>query len=746
MPATQRPDQPISRWGNFKNGTSNAIRRISQSTGDWFRSFTRRKMLTYVLIQLFTLGILSAYPLSALVLLSVSAAMPLGIEIMFRLTGFVISQIASAISNRIIRPAVRRATGRDNAPLGIGGDDMDNSLNNDNRTNPSQIINALAMGDHARALRLVETVNVRRTHDLMTLCAEAIRRNAGDVFTRLLALPEVQQHVADNNNRLLIIAARERRANMVTALLANQQVRNNAAASNNEALREACSMGSLEIVEALLACPTVVTNINFNHREAVRVAENAGHFDIVARLLAIPAVANYQVPPNTRMTFTPRTSDRLHMPMNNYAFNPFAPDNLGFADLFDFRQPANRAPQELRNIANNRESAMDGLDANVVRELGSIQQRYQSTFQERGIDAILAEIRGFLIENYEQNPVRHNGRNLPLAFNRNLPANVQALYYTNKAHTAYRYLFLHPNPWISPNAAHTTYHANGGRSASISNDNKARIAYLWLAASDERTPLPQGSTRADVKRLFAELILSGAGRGHNYDNFALNAASGEEVDDGEGDKPTCGMGVSRWITQFVTLINDDPLSRPLSATIIKDKFKAILIAEGGHAEAVFTKLAALSKANLAKTKEALENLVVVNMGDKNELDDAERALLAHLEPSRAAIDAMVNECKTFFGEARITGRTERITYQTKTFQSYEECLRHMAANVLGDFYNELNAKIISLEKGTPKKGVGDKLVRFTPKKASARASDSSDKENSSDDANKANTSRRRRRA
>ncbi len=758
MPSTHAPAQQPSRWGRFKSGTAGAITGISQSTADWFRSFTRRKVIAYVLVQLFTLGILSAYPLSALVLLSASAAMPLGLEIMFRLTGFILHQIGAAFSNRVIRPAIQRVTNRSNAPLGIGAD-TDNSLTNDpNSVSPTQILNALVMGDHARALRLVDNVNVNRTHDLMTLCGEAIRRNASTVFTRLLTLPEVQQHLADNNNRLLIIAARERRANMVTALLANQRVKDNAAASNNEALREACSMGSLEIVEALLACPPVVTNATFNHNEASRLAETNGHFDIVARLLTLPAVANYQVPRDTRLSFTPRASDRLHMPMNNYGFNPYAPENLGFADLW--HGSVNRPQRELRNIANNRESAMDGLDANIVRELGSIQQRYQSTFQERGIDAILAEIRGFLIENYAQNPVRHNGRNLPLEFDRNLPNDVQALYYANKAHAAYRYLFLHPNPWISPNAAHTNHHANGGRSASISNDNKARIAYLWLAASDENTPLPSGSTRAEVKRLFAELILAGAGRGHNYDNEALNTANGAEVevDDGEGDKPTCGAGTARWITQFVALINDDPESRPLSVSIIKNKFKAILVAEGGHAEAVFTKLAALNKVNLEKTKDALRNLVAVCMGDKADLEEDERALVEHLEPSEAAITAMVNECKTFFGEARITNRTERHSYQGKHYQSYEDLLRHLASRVLQDFYNEINAKMISLEKGasvkkgattnkasSAQKGVGGKLVRFTPKKANTRASES-DKENSDDhDAATQNKSTRRSR-
>ncbi|HRE31901.1 MAG TPA: hypothetical protein PLD88_08010, partial [Candidatus Berkiella sp.] len=79
---------------------------------------------------------------------------------------------------------------------------------------------------------------------------------------------------------------------------------------------------------------------------------------------------------------------------------------------------------------------------------------------------------------------------------------------------------------------------------------KIRMAYLWLAACNAQTAaavaadanpsrvVPEAEAVDNLKTVFAELILAGAGRGHNYDNMFTNARAGQEVDDGEGDKPT----------------------------------------------------------------------------------------------------------------------------------------------------------------------------------------------------------------
>ncbi|MCS5709991.1 ankyrin repeat domain-containing protein [Candidatus Berkiella aquae] len=760
-----------SRLGRLRDGVADFFIGTKNILVNWLYSMTRRKILFYLLVSLFTLGILAAYPLSTVALLSISAAMPIALEITWGITKFITNRIFSSVRGRVNRALGRRADGDDT--IGETPDVTDRDNTSDLRTDPGVIINALTSGNNERALQLVANVNVRHTNSLMTLVAETIRRNAIEVFNRLIVLPEVEQRLSHTNNRLLLVAVRERRPEMVTALLRNERVRNNAEISNNEALREACSLGALDIVNALLDCPNVVNRITFNHNEAVRLAQENGHFDVVARLLEIEAVANYQVPENIPLHFTPRTTERLHVPADPLRFNPYAPQNLGVFDLFGVLNNLDRLNRHnvpnrneddnaLRNFANNRENAMAGLDANQQRELGVLQQRYQAEFQSRGLDAIMAEIRGFLIEKYNANPIRHNGRAIPIdEYNASLPANVKAQYFTHKIHTAYRYLFKHPNPWISQNAIHVQHHMGGGRSASISNDHKIKIAYLWLAASNAQTAavvaadanpsrrVPQAEAIDSLKTVFAELILAGAARGHNYDNHIANARAGQEVDDGEGDKPTCGMGVSQWVTQFLTLVSNDPASRPLNVDTLRAKFKSILVADENNRDALFTKLERMDKATLTKTKDAMEDYMIVNIGNLDGVEEENRPLIEALKPSADAIEAMVQECKTFFSEQRITAQ-ERVRIGTDYHASYEACLRHWATNLVQDCYQEINHKIEQLQKAPAKKPAGKdsptrkgkavdkdnhgKTLTFIPRNQRGKKS-STDKENDSSSAN-----------
>lgn len=756
----------MSRLTQLRDAFVNTIGTIKQGIGNWLASFTRRKVFTYLLIFLFALGVLSGYAFSLPTLFASSALVPVALEMVSNIIRFVVRRITNRVAHRVNETVTHFSQ----APSGIGSEEEPTLPRASQSIDPDRIVNALAVGDQQRALQLLENVNVNRTQGLLNIASEAIRRDAGAVFTRLLRIPQLQVHAADNNNRLLVQAVREQRVNMVTSLLTIERVRNNAEISNNEALREACSIGSLPIVTALLGCPNVVANITFNHNEAVRLAETNGHYEVVARLLEIPAVASYQTPRATHLTFTPRAQTIPPRPM---AAEPGDFFNLFFGGIAGLNRPrAGVAAPELRDFANRRENAMAELNENQVRDLGEIQSRYQDTVNTRGIDSILAEIRGFLIEAYEKDPVKHNGRNLPINYDRSLPNSVQALYYQHKIHTAYRYLFLHPNPWISPRPSHATHHPNGGHSATIEHNHKLRIAFLWLAASDRNRPLPEGYTQEQLKQVFAELILAGAGRGHNWDKTRIktkqvkNKTTGvletvnetEEYDDGLPDNPTCGWGVSQWVTQFLTIIaNDRPESRPLSTDIIKNKFKAILVAEGSNKDTIFNKLAALKKADLEATQEALKNLIVVNLNDKDALEAAEKRLVEHLEFSKSTVDTMVNECKTFFGAERITAKTA-VTYQGKKFNNYEECLRHLANNVLQDFYNEIDAKIESLKKGpeakkgkTPsasKEETLGKVVRFSTKAlgktVSPKKKDSKDDKEEESSSSSPKPARRRR--
>ncbi|HRE31900.1 MAG TPA: hypothetical protein PLD88_08005, partial [Candidatus Berkiella sp.] len=166
--------------------------------------------------------------------------------------------------------------------------------------------------------------------------------------------------------------------------------------------------------------------------------------------------------------------------------------------------------------------------------------------------------------------------------------------------------------------------------------------------------------------------------------------------------------------------------------------------------ALFTKLERMNKATLAKTKEAMEDFMIINIGDMDGVDDANKPLVEALKPSAEAIEAMVQECKTFFGEQRITAQ-ERVRIGVDYHASYEACLRHWAANLVGDCYQEINHKIEQLQKAPAKKPSGKnkadtgkdkpasgKTLTFIPKNQRGKKS-SADKENDSanDDSAKA---------
>ena len=694
-------------------GFKNAIRAYSLAwlniLHNYVQSFTRGKAYAYMLGTLFTLGMISPYLISGFAMLVISITMPLVTELALHLTALVATKAFTAFRNR-------RAI-NNNAVVPA-----------ETRSTVDRIVEVLRLDDSPRALELLthENMGAMSNTDLRLLCEEAIIQNLPLVFDRLLECAQVQSHLSDNQNALLLLTVQERRQVMVLALLRNQQVKDNAHIQNNSALREACSNGSLAIVEALLGCQRVVDNITFNNNEAARLAQNNGHIEIVTRLLQVNAVINFEAPPNAVLTFTPRVHRLRAEDFLAALFRHILLSGLPTNEHFATWMPP-RADAPLSEFTQSRETAMARLTANEMRELVDIQRRYQQIFDSKGIDAIMAEIRAFLEENYNNNPVVYQDQKFPLQYDPTLPtsnAEVIKLYRKNKAHTAYRYLFLHPNPWIDKKALNVALHAGGGRSADIRPEHKIKIAYLWLAASDH-TKCPEGYTSSQLKGFFAETILAGMGRGHNYDNAALNTEARKEVDDGQADNPTCGLGVDKWIAQFLTIICTDPATRPLTTGIVVNRFKTLLLAEGSR-ESIFNKLNALDKEALDKTQEALTCLIVVNINNREALEPEQKKLIDHLLPSQDAIEDMVVECKTFFTEKRITA-TQRVDYQGERFETYEELLRHLADNILQDFYKEIDDKIISLLK--PKKAVG-KVLRFTaPKGSPDKGNDLNEKAN-----------------
>lgn len=672
---------------------------------------SRRAVAFYFLLMLAVVGVGAAYGLSAQVLTIMAVTAP------------IVFQVISSLVKGVVSSVRRRLGWQDSSEEEI----VNNGQSTNRGNHPARVLNALVNNQPREALRLLRDVDCTETEGLLAVAAEAVRANRAEVFNHVIGIRELKNHLADNSNRLLIIASHLGRADMVKALLQNREVKNNAATTNNEALREACAAGHLAVVKKLVKCPQVLNNVTFNNNEAVRLAENYGHETVSAHMLGIPAVANFNTPAGTRLNFTQRQSEREINPRRNNLVEfdivrPRAGSNYGnaspfnalFADLFSTRDIRN-GPQgqqgDLRNIAGNRENAMRGLSADQTQALNDLHQIYRKTYTSRGLDSIFMEIRGFLMDAYNKKPVKHKGKALPIAVNAGLSNEVKQLYYAHPVHTAYRFLFLRPNPLMAPNASFAERDLMGGLSARISNDDKINIAHMWLAASDSSKKPPEGYTRDSLKTRFAA-ILGEIGRAHNWDRNRINAkGKSEEYDDMEGDKPSCGSGIPQRIVQFCTVfLNEKPASRPLSLDIIQTKFKEDLIAEGDNKGSVFNKLKVLKAAEQNEIVQILDDLAYFII-TKDDLTTEQNKALAKIQLAPKAITDFIEDCKEHFGANRITQTNQKLNYQGKSFDSYEKVIKEMAANCLTNFVNEIKEKIDSLQKkskGNAKPGKSDK--------------------------------------
>lgn len=370
--------------------------------------------------------------------------------------------------------------------------------------------------------------------------------------------------------------------------------------------------------------------------------------------------------------------------------------NRNFTDSDEFSD-------DLEDIARDFENAMEPLNTVQNRALNQIHASYRRTYNEKGIDAIFAEIRTFLIASYNKNPVKYQGNKLPLNVDATLSNKIRKLYYRHPVHTAYRFLFMHPNPLISSTSPFVRPCTLGGYSAIISDSDKVNIAHMWLAASDTKRKIPDGYTREGLKEQFAN-ILGEIGRAHNWDRTRQNARGElEEYDDLQGDKPSCPSGISQRVVQFLMVfLNEKSSTRTLSTRIIQTKFKEEMLAEGENKEAIFNKLKKMDPKNLKKLGETLEELTVINLGDETDLKQEQKTLLASIKLSPKAINEFIGKCKTYFGATRITQTNQKLNYQGKNFDSYEKLIREMGTNCLTNFYNEIKEKIDKLTKNSPK--------------------------------------------
>lgn len=325
----------------------------------------------------------------------------------------------------------------------------------------------------------------------------------------------------------------------------------------------------------------------------------------------------------------------------------------------DLREMAQRGVYGMRRHGGHNRRQRAALD--------DMRARYQAEFIRRGRPAIYEEIRQYFIQQYNNNPARNLGVALPLAYRGNLFTN-HAPYYQHTIHTAYRYLFLRPNPWLSPMAGFTTPVGNG-HAATTSDEDLTKIAYMWLAATDPNQRLPEGQTREGLLNEFATAIAE-LGRAYNHPFGA---------DDLEGDKPTCPAGANQRITQFyMVFLNDQPDTRPLTPDIISQKFKQEMINESPLAGSLYNKMRAMNPADLNHLESGLNKEIMLE-----DLTPQETAAVNRMNFTAAEINQYIETCKTYFGANRITqrhGDDERLAYMAQRFHSYEEMIRYLGQN------------------------------------------------------------------
>lgn len=404
------------------------------------------------------------------------------------------------------------------------------------------------------------------------------------------------------------------------------------AANQNLCLLQAAEDGDLSTLKRLLAYPEVMNNITTYENAVLQLAQEGEHQAIVDYLLQIDAVKNYVKP------------------------TPEAPE-LG-AIVLD-------AENSMRIV----DEEQEGLITNIIK-------RYESKFEEMGGEkGVLENLRIYLESNFS----------LPLQYSPKLPS--QLAYFKDIDHTAWRYLFCRPNPWISDEALFFDTLPCGGRAATILPNDKLICAYLWLAASGDDFEPIDGFTHARIKEDFVKEIAL-IGRAHNYDKQKFNKTrkKWEDVDDLEGDKPSCPNGVTQRLLQAVkgNPITQLPSSRVLNAMTFKQCLVEQLITQhDDYPNNLYGQLSqwtadALSQLRIVLTKQAMgtEDLTV------NEIQ-----ILAQLKIDEKDLMNFMQNCDSWFG-GRVNDQIE-IAYQDKKFPNYEQLARYFISQVGQSCYHVL---------------------------------------------------------
>ncbi len=335
-----------------------------------------------------------------------------------------------------------------------------------------------------------------------------------------------------------------------------------------------------------------------------------------------------------------------------------------------------------------------------------VKSHYKNLFNQKGSEAIRQSLRVHLETEYAKHPAKgERGQVLPLYFASTFTANELKSYYKHEVHTAWRYLFQKPNPWMSPNASYVnrSNHQRSG-SAEIYPEDKENILYLWLAASDSKIERVGNVSFEEMKNFFVS-SLALTGRAHNWD---------DDYDDMKGDKPSCIWGVRKRLAQSVigNPITQNTTESTLTENIIMQVFREQVIFDnqdvGSTEQTIYSNLQALNYDALEALEEAMEDKFIMFAGDDLTSDQLE--LLECLTMRPESIHSVIRFAKERYGQHKVQDES-RLTFQGVRFRNYRDLLLHMGQNIGSIFYDQVSniIRVLKAEKAPASTSAEDTL-------------------------------------
>ncbi|TAL64171.1 MAG: hypothetical protein EPN84_03800 [Legionella sp.] len=364
-------------------------------------------------------------------------------------------------------------------------------------------------------------------------------------------------------------------------------------------------------------------SVNANQgNELLRLALSVGNREASAVLFAIPSVENLAA-------------------QHNY-YRSEAQGNL-----------------DLRDLANDSESAMKVLTSGEKKRLAKLLAQYEPQVQKKGgVARVMNNLRATLTQRYQAEPALYlSDKGVPcplpveyadfIALNLSSAEKKRALkaYYENKNHTALRYISK-PNHWMHQKASYVYINDERTERWSTFEEYQSLIATFYLAAIDKKSPAIDGHTiPGRLTHFIHELAL--IGRAHNWDQSRIkkdakgkviknrqNQPVYEQFDDLTGDKPSCLSGVKRRLFQSLighslfAMLTGEKVEE-LLIDLVREYFKLVL--EQKHSEAL--------------------DVVLNCLATGDDIPDAEYDLLSSINIPTEAINTFIVDLESKYGDS-----------------------------------------------------------------------------------------------